>query len=306
MKQKFLLLFAIISFFSTVLCGNSLDYFASFLHLQAPKEAFHLASNVKPVRVALIDTGIDKKHFFLQNNIWKNFDELHGESGKDDDKNGYVDDIYGYDFSANTPNVQDNVGHGTHMMGIIGGKAYIPHFSSNKNIPVEVMALKVTNERILVNSEIVNNLRKAILYAIQKEADVISIHVGMKKFSQEIEEVLSQAKEQGIFIVAAVGNQSENIARFPAILPEVISVGAENINQNKASFSNYGEGVDIYAPGEHILSTELNGFLSYQSGSSQSAALVTHILSTLLVYEEVSKTSTQEEVIQKIKEKLAK
>lgn len=218
--------------------------------IDAP-EAWATTTGGSGLVVAVVDTGIDLKHRDLAANLWVNATEQAGKAGLDDDKNGYTDDVSGWDFVNNDADPTDDNGHGTHVAGIIAAQG-------NNNLDVsgvcwqaKIMALKFAGADGTGTSD---NAAKAIAYAAAKGADVISCSWGSYAPSQTLADAIQAALSQGVVVVASAGNEGVSSALYPASLPGVISVGATDSKDQMASFSNYGGWVSLSAPGVDILS----------------------------------------------------
>ena len=267
-------------------------------------------SKKRPV-IAIIDTGVDIEHPDLKDNIWSNEAEVNGAGGKDDDKNGFFDDIHGYDFVNNTGVIGDRNGHGTHCAGIAAavGNNGIGITGANPDaliMPVQVMAKNGTGS--------VSTIIKGIDYANANGADILSMSFGGCGYSSAEEEALLKAYYNGKYLVGAAGNNSGDIYDpcmsftpgqiFPAAYSFVVGVMSTDKSGKLSSFSNYdsdgpyyadwaAEGstideaqtywnYDIAAPGSKIMSTFLNGTYREMSGTSMSSPLVAGALSRLL------------------------
>jgi subtilisin family serine protease len=220
------------------------------------------------VVVAVIDTGIDIDHPDLKNRIWKNPGEIPGDK-IDNDKNGYVDDVNGWDFYNKDNTVYDyNDGdeHGTHVSGTIAGSADttgIIGVAPN----VKIMPLKFLGPYGGYASDAI----LAINYAKDKGVKISNNSWGGGSYSQALYDAI---KDSNSLFVAAAGNSGSNIDKnpmYPAAydLPNILSVAAINNQGNLASFSNYGvQSVDIAAPGVSILSSVPGNGYSYYNGTS--------------------------------------
>ena len=236
------------------------------------REAWDLTRGDRKVVVAVLDTGIDYNHPDLVSNIWTN----PGETGKsdarvngvDDDHNGFIDDWRGWNFADGNNDPFDDIGHGTHVSGIIGAVG-------NNNIGiagvmwnVSIMPLKifssVTQKDSLCGSAtgFVADEIAAIQYAWKNGANIIngSFHTGLDYCFAEYD-AIAAAGTNGVLFVAAAGNDTHNLdldMSSPAIydLHNVITVAATDQNDRLATFSNFGpKSVHIAAPGVYILST---------------------------------------------------
>jgi len=227
--------------------------------MKAP-EAWDITQGRPEVIVAVIDTGVDYGHLDLQNNIWTNAAELKGLPGVDDDGNGYIDDIRGWDFGGNTNDPMDVYGHGTHVAGIIAATGDNSRGIAGVNWQAKIMALKAAdadNSGTFLDFSII----KAIQYAIAKGAKIINCSFGGGSRSVEEENAFIGLKNAGILAVCAAGNESMDNDKTPSYpasyeLENIISVAASDENDNFATFSNYGlASVDVMAPGVNIYST---------------------------------------------------
>lgn len=234
------------------------------------------------VVVAVIDTGIDSSHEELRNNLWVNPNEISG-NGVDDDNNGYVDDLHGWDFKGNDREPIDetsaqNPGHGTHCAGIIGASCGNNVGVCGVSPTVSLMALRFLGSD---GSGDLFAAVKAIEYAAKNGAHIISASWGAaipQSGAQPIIDAIKSAEEKGIIFVAAAGNEgksNDTTSTYPANAqtPNMFSVAASNRDDQKPSWSNYGRKVDIAAPGENILST-IPGDYKELSGTSMATPLV--------------------------------
>lgn len=255
----------------------------------------------RTVIVAVIDTGIDYRHPDLADQMWINPGEI-PDNGMDDDGNGYIDDIYGWDFYNNDNSVchyvetsagysadpDDNDNHGTHIAGIIAATSNnsigISGVASNVNI--KIMSIKIHGGS--TSSGSVTNAIKAIRYAEQMGADICNLSWGTTNYNQDLE--LAIRESSMLFITAAGnnGNNNNSTPMFPAglRLPNLISVAYIDSDGELAKDSNYGVStVDIAAPGQNIYST-LVGSYGYSSGSSMAAPHVTGLAAMIYAYQE--------------------
>ena len=208
--------------------------------------------------VAVVDTGIDYTHLDITNNIWINPGEIPG-NGIDDDGNGYVDDVRGWDFighSAGAPQ-QDNDtfdrnGHGTHVAGTIAAEGNNGLGIIGVAWGAKVMAVKGLSDGGTGWDSVGAN---AIVYAANNGADVINASWGGQGTSPVLEDALNYAASLGVVFVAAAGNDTADEANFfPANCSAAIAVAALDPNGGHAGFSNFGNRLDVSAPGVDILS----------------------------------------------------
>ncbi|MFQ5490910.1 MAG: S8 family serine peptidase, partial [Phycisphaerae bacterium] len=203
------------------------------------------------VVVAVIDTGADAAHEDLAINMWINTAEVLGQPGVDDDGNGFVDDIHGYDFVNDDGDPLDDHGHGTHASGTVA--AAINGVGVAGVAPgATLMAMKGLNASGAGNT---TSLANCLIYAVNNGADVLSNSWGGTGTSQLLTDTFQFAHGMGVVSVGAAGNSNANVASFfPANIAEVIAVAAVDSLDQKASFSNFGELLDVAAPGVDILS----------------------------------------------------
>ncbi len=249
-------------------------------------QAWRKQTGDKKIVVAIIDTGCDILHPNLKRNIWRNPEEIAG-NGIDDDDNGFVDDVYGWNFADNSQDVMDEHGHGTHIAGIIGASTGDGLPLSGVAPDVSLMILKYYDAKSTGLDNLANTIR-AIRYAVKMGANVINYSGGGVLKSAEEEAALRWAGEQGVLVIAAAGNEATNSDFFhfyPADydLPNILSVGAIDRGGMLMDMSNFGIAtVDIAAPGKNIYSTLPNGQYGYMTGTSQATAFATGVAVLLL------------------------
>lgn len=205
-----------------------------------------------PIVVAVIDTGLDWNHRdFDWNNIWQNEDEI-PDNGIDDDKNGYVDDIIGWNFAENNNKPWDEDGHGTFVAGVIAAATNNRVGIAGINRGAKIMVLKALNA---FGNTRASFLAEAIFYAANNGARVINISVGGKHLTRTEQEAIDYAYEHGAVIIVAAGNEGVDTTDYsPAGLRNVIAVATTDWEDKRAGFSNWGQGIDIAAPGMDVLS----------------------------------------------------
>ena len=240
-------------------------------------DAWNISKGSKEIKIAILDTGIDYNHPDLKSQLYTNLDELNGETGVDDDGNGYIDDIHGYDVINGDGDPLDDSGHGTHCAGIVG--------SAHNSVGmmgvlgnVSIISVKMLDHTGYGDAEA---SLKAIDYAVKAGATVLNCSWGSSKHSAILEEVLREVNDLGITVVAAAGNfrgrNNDITPTYPATykIPNIISVAAHNAQAGFSSFSTRGpNSIHITAPGTNILSTWINGSYKVASGTSMAAPYV--------------------------------
>ncbi len=273
--------------------------------------AYPKITNKRPV-IAILDTGVDITHPDLKDNIWKNFMEIDGSEGEDDDNNGFADDLYGYDFVNNTGRLGDWNGHGTHCAGIAAavGNNGIGVAGANPDaliMPITVMQSDGTGD--------VATIIKGIDYAAANGADVISMSIGGYGYSLAEEQALAKAYSKAV-LVAAAGNDNkciyahdcpvnrknamQNGPMYPAAFTFVLGVEASTQDGGLAPFSNFDEDGPVFsqyneeqlynyelrAPGAQIMSTFPGGKYKALNGTSMACPMVAGGISRLLQMKE--------------------
>ena len=222
------------------------------------------------VVVVVIDTGTDYTHPDIAANAWANPGEIPG-NGIDDDGNGFIDDVRGWDFYNDDNNPMDDHGHGTHCAGTIGAVGNNGIGVVGVNWTVKIMAVKFLSSG---GSGSTSDAIDAISYATMMGVDVMSNSWGGGGYSTALEDAIEAAYAAGIMFVAAAGNSSTNTdtyPHYPSSYPtgNVISVAATDHNDELASFSNYGlVSVDLGAPGDDVYSTFPGNSYGTLSGTS--------------------------------------
>lgn len=248
--------------------------------------AWDITTGSKDVVVAVIDTGMDMDHPDLISNLWNNDGEIPGD-GLDNDGNGYVDDVNGWDFVIEDNDPEDGDGHGTHTAGTVGAVGNNANQIVGICWNVSLMPVRAGTSQGLLDSDIVESIR----YAAANGAKVLSNSYGGSGFSQTVYDAIDYANDRDSIFVAAAGNDSSDndlLPQYPASydLPNVISVAATDENDNLADFSNYGDSsVDLAAPGVNIVSTYLNGETSNLQGTSMACPLVAGALGLYASYD---------------------
>jgi subtilisin family serine protease len=225
--------------------------------IDAP-EAWDITTGNSNVVVAVLDSGVDYNHPDLSNNMWRNVGEIAG-NGLDDDGNGKVDDVRGWDFVDDDNDPIDSYDHGTHVAGTIAAEGNNGTGITGVVWTAQIMVLRFLDA---FGSGSVADAVEAIDYAIEKGARVINASYGSYAYSIAERDAIVRARNAGILFVAAAGNDNWNndsgTRHYPSSydLANIIAVAATDQSDSRAYFSNYGAtSVDVAAPGTSILSS---------------------------------------------------
>ncbi len=273
------------------------------------REGWKISTGSPDVVVAVIDSGVDITHPDLKNNIWTNSDEIAGNK-KDDDGDGYVDDMHGWNFITNSADVSPTSSssgvmdawiHGTVVASLIAGQG-------NNDIGIAGMSWRTKIMPLVVLDSEGNggdgHIVRAIRYAVAHGADIINLSLVGYEFDQDLSDAVREATSQGVLVVSAAGNSDDPGGQNMDVLPgypactkgvlglgelTVTGIGHENQKVNRA---NYGSCVDVSAPGEDIFAARpttnaseptvtVSGYVGHLSGTSVAAPLVSGLAALL-------------------------
>ncbi len=257
-----------------------------------------------PVVVAVVDTGIDYTHPDLRDLLWVNPGETgywepppefraqgitcrdKSCNGIDDDGDGFIDDVVGWDFVHDVPLPYDNHGHGTHISGIVASTAAAGLASGTNCQRVQIMPLKYYDNSGAGFNNLANTVR-AIQYAVKQGAQIINYSGGGSDPAASEKAAIAEANKKGILFIAAAGNDGHNndqVPYYPASygLDNIVGVASLNKQNQLLPSSNFGKTVPVGAPGLSILSTLPEGKYGTMSGTSQATAFVTGTAALLL------------------------
>ena len=261
--------------------------------LQMP-DAWEIETGDPSIIMAIVDTGADLDHVDLEPNIWSNPGEV-PDNGLDDDANGFVDDVHGWDFvdASSLPgrgdfedrdnDPSDETGHGTHVTGIAGARG-------NNGVGIAGVAWYCTLMPVRSGFAIIgggtflqdDDSAAGIIYAADNGAHIINMSWGDQINSFVIRDAVEYAYQKGCVLVAAAGNERSEAVLYPAALRQVISVSATDENDEHSYFANAGAGVDIAAPGSVVWSTHIDDRYRRESGTSMAAPHVVGAAALLL------------------------
>lgn len=238
------------------------------------------------VVVAVVDGGTDWQHEDIEGNIWNNDDEI-PNNGIDDDNNGFIDDVRGWNYANNSNNPKGlaahriNGEHGTRTAGIIGAIANNSLGMAGASWNAKIMPVNAAASDDSSDGTIQFGY-PGIAYAAANGADIINTSWGGTvspgfPLLGLFQDVIDFARENGALVVASAGNggiNNDNVVQLPPNLNRVLSVGSINPGNTRSGFSNYGAKVDVFAPGELVLSTEPGNNYGSQNGTSFSSPYV--------------------------------
>lgn len=241
--------------------------------------AWNYFSTGSTIKIAIVDDAVERTHSDISPNLWVNPGEI-ANNNIDDDGNGYIDDINGYDVGSNDNNPNppsSSYSHGTHVTGCASPATNNNNGVAGIGFSTKIMAVKATT-----SATSITNGYDGIVYAVISGADVINMSWGGTGSSTTAQNIITWASQSGVVLVAAAGNNNSNTIFYPAGYTECIAVAATNSNDTKASFSNYGTWVDISAPGNNIYATYYGNTYANLSGTSMASPIVAGLAGLML------------------------
>ena len=250
--------------------------------------AWSIEQGSSSITVAVLDAGLRLGHPEFSGRLWVNADESF--TGSDSDGNGYNDDINGWDFANNDNDPTDDHGHGTNITGIIAANGNNGTGYAGVDWNCKIMTCKILDNN---NSGFYSWWASALYYATDNGADVINMSVGGSGFSSTLQNAINYAYNNGVVIVACMMNEDNSVTYYPAGFANSIAVGATNPDDTRAdpffwsasSGSNFGNHIDVVAPGNYMYGLDYSSDINYNSywgGTSQATPLVTGLASLLL------------------------
>ncbi len=255
--------------------------------------AWELSRGDTTIVIGIIDTGVDYTHRDLRDNIWHNRGEI-PDNETDDDRNGFVDDVIGWDF-VDAPSLpaggdylerdndpMDDFGHGTYVAGCAAAESDNPDCYPSIGFDCRIMPLRAGNANGTLEED---DIAAALLYGVSNGAAIINMSFGDVVASPLLREVVTVAHDAGVVLVASAGNATNGGIHYPSGFQEVIAVGATDAFDRATNFSNYGPSVDIMAPGDEIGSTILGGecgLWDLSSGTSYASPIVAGVAGLVL------------------------
>lgn len=251
-------------------------------------EAWDITTGNPNIIMAVMDSGIRMSHPEFAGRLWENPNET--VNGVDDDLDGYIDDINGYDFVNEDNFPGDDHGHGTNVTGIATATGNNGIGYAGVDWLCDIMPLKVLNNN---NSGFTSDIIESFYYAISKNVKIISISIGGSGFSTAYQTAVDTAYNNGIVVVACMMNFNNSVPYYPAAFTNTIAVGSTDPNDERtepffwsaSSGSNYGPHIDVVAPGNYMYGLSFSSntnYNTYWGGTSQATPLVSGICSLLL------------------------
>ena len=241
-------------------------------------EAHDISTGDPSVAIGMMDMGIDMDHPDLAPDLWINpIEDLNGDgviqnqeiNGRDDDDNGYIDDFYGWDFHDRDNDPEDEArmmpGHGCHTSGIAAAATHNEEGVASVGFNCSIMVVRVGDDMgVQAGFE-------GIVYAVDAGAKVINCSWGAYRLAQREQDVINYAYENDALVICAAGNENTDSESYPACYEHAIAVAATDSDDRKWSESNYGEWVDVSAPGHEIINCFTDGDYFTASGTSMSS-----------------------------------
>ncbi len=224
-------------------------------------------ANGSDTTIAIIDSGVDPEHPDLQGKL-----------------------VEGYNAIDDTSNAIDDNGHGTHVAGIAAALTNNVEGIAGVSWQSKIMPIKVLNTDGEGSSF---SVARGIYWAVDHGADVINMSLGDYYHSDVLYDAIEYAYDQGVTLISASGNENTDDQMYPAAYPQVITVASVNQDKNRSFFSNYGDYVDVSAPGEHIPSTYLENQYILLSGTSMAAP---HVAGLAALVHSTNPSLTNEEI----------
>ncbi|HIC94124.1 MAG TPA: hypothetical protein EYP09_07730 [Anaerolineae bacterium] len=254
--------------------------------IEAPR-AWEVTTGDRDIVIAIVDSGIDLDHPDLDGKIWTNPGEIPG-NGLDDDGNGYVDDVHGWDFiGEGDSDPDDDTGHGTFIAGIAAAETHNGEGIAGISWGAKLMPVKVMNA---VGYYV--DIIEGVIYAADNGAKIINMSFGGAAYSPALEDAVNYAHDKGCLLVSTSGYGNTGVP-YPGKFPVVVTVAATDKDDQRAWFSNYGPEVDLAAPGVDIASSDRDGIYGLWSSTEVAAP---HVAGLAALIWSVNPTLTQEEV----------
>jgi thermitase len=248
--------------------------------------AWDIETGSEDVIVAILDSGAKTDHPDLSGRLWINGEET--KNGRDDDGNGFIDDINGYNFAYDNPNVKDDGGHGTNIAGTVGASTNNALGYAGIDQKCRLMVCKNLDDENLGEY---SWWSASLYYAANNGARVINMSEGGYDYSKTLENAINFAYDAGCLIVASMMNKNNGDSYYPASFKNVMAIGATDTDDARCreftwgGGSNWGKHISVIAPGNRVYGLDYNDNYNYDvywSGTSQATAYVSGVASILL------------------------
>lgn len=251
----------------------------------AMEQAWSVTTGSPFITVAVLDGGCKMDHPEFQGRWAENQSEI--LNGLDDDANGYIDDYNGWDFVNSDNDPTDDNGHGTNVTGILGATGNNGSGYAGIDWNCKLLICKVTDDS---GFGYYSWWTDAIYYAVSRGATVINMSLGGTTYSSTLEDAINYAHSNGVVVVAAMGNNNSSLANYPAAYTKTVAVGSTDPDDTRSnpffwstsSGSNYGNHIDVVAPGNYIYGlshTSNTNYNTYYGGTSMAAPAVSGLVS---------------------------
>ncbi|HRP01755.1 MAG TPA: S8 family serine peptidase [Candidatus Kapabacteria bacterium] len=284
---------------SAINSNDPLNNMTNYLDSMQVNDIWKIIKGDSSIAVGIVDSGVFLNNLDLVNNIKINHNEIPND-GKDNDNNGFIDDYYGWDFIGNISSIEaadekfkpDNDvvpafktnNHGTHVAGICSAETNNSTGIASLAYNISYIPVKITIDNIAISSDVIKPF-EGILYALNRGAKVINCSWLSDEYNPLAQDIADYVVENGSIIVCAAGNFDFDNGQHPNITPanlnNVITVGAIKNDRTLTSFSNYGWGVDIFAPGYNIYSTIQDNQYDVKSGTSMASPIITSLVALI-------------------------
>jgi thermitase len=259
---------------------NDPDYLtnqAPYLNRLEMPAAWDYTTGHSDIIIAVLDTGVSTDHPDLTSGIWTNSKEFSGYGGIDDDGNGFIDDVHGWNFPDGNNQIYDDYGHGTHVAGIAAARINNGVGIAGMAGGATIMPVDVFNYAIGTYEDLI----RAIIYATDNGADVINMSLGASSYSRGEQMAVDYAWSHNVVVVAAAGNTGQETYHYPAAHANVIAVAATSATDSLCGFSTRGNFVDVAAPGCSVWSSVPGGY-GWKQGTSMAAPHVAGLAALIL------------------------
>lgn len=268
---------------------NDLSFLQWGIPVVKATDAWDLSRGSKNVRIAMVDDAVLMDHEDLRAQIWTNLAEIPGDS-IDNDNNGFIDDVHGYDFGNddNDPNPpsganDNNFSHGTHTSGIAGATTDNNLGTTSIAFDATIVPIKVKVDST-INDNLLQSTYTGLDYAIVNNFEVVNMSFGSPQYNFSMFYLIQAGHDSGMVFIASAGNTGNYTVNYPAAYTNVISVGSTEFDDTKSGFSTYHYSVDVMAPGGGIYSSVAGGtdHYGFKSGTSMSAPMTTSLAALML------------------------